>query len=61
MVILNEFETKNNNGSKIIKQYELNFEETDELRDYIKTINPLEITPIEAIAILDKIKKISNK
>ena len=29
----------------------------DELREYIKTINPLEITPIEAIVILDQIKK----
>ena len=60
--LLTEFESKNsNNGSKVIKQFELNLQETDELRDYIRTINPLEITPIEALTILDKIKKMSDK
>ena len=61
--LLEEFENKNNNnnGNKVIKQFELNFEENDELREYIRTINPLEVTPIEALAILDKIKKMSDK
>ena len=60
--LLEEFENKNNNnGSKVIKQFELNFEENDELREYIRTINPLEVTPIEALTILDKIKKMSDK
>ena len=59
--LLTEFENKNNNDVKVIKQFELNLEESDELRDYIKTINPLEITPIEALTILDKIKKLSDK
>ena len=61
--LLEEFENKNNNnnGNKVIKQFELNFEENDELREYIRTINPLEVTPIEALTILDKIKKMSDK
>ncbi len=46
--------------SKKVKQYELNLETNpDELREYIKNINPYEITPIEAINILDQIKKMS--
>ena len=38
-------------------QFQLDLDtKSDELRDYIKTINPLEVTPIEALVILDKIK-----
>ena len=33
----------------------------DELREFIKRINPYEVTPIEAIKLLDDIKKLSNK
>ncbi len=58
--LLTEFESKDNKDGKVIKQFELNLEETDDLREYIKTINPLEVTPIEALTILDKIKKMSD-
>ena len=60
--LLIEYENKDNKKSKKVKQFELTFEDnTDELREYIKTINPLEVTPIEALTILDKIKKMSDK
>ena len=51
------------NRGKKVKQLSLDFESEnkDELRDFIKDINPYEITPIEAINILDKIKNISSK
>ena len=59
--LLEEFESKNEKGEKRVKQLELNLvDESDELREYIKTINPLEVTPIEALTILDKIKKMSD-
>ena len=59
--LLEEFESKDRNKEKVVKQLELNFDnQTDELRDYIKTINPLEVTPIEALTILDKIKNMSD-
>ncbi len=59
--LLEEFESKKSGEEKVIKQFELNLEEeNDELREYIKTINPLEVTPIEALTILDKIKKMSD-
>ena len=46
---------------KKVKQYELDLNSsTDELREYIKTINPANVTPIEAINILDQIKKKSE-
>lgn len=55
LLLMYENETKK---SKKIKQFELELkEEKDELREYIKTINPLEITPLEALNILDEIKK----
>ena len=57
--LLDLYESKDKKKEKRVKQLELNFEsETkDELREYIKTINPYEVTPIEAINILDEIKK----
>jgi DNA mismatch repair protein MutS len=57
--LLDLYESKDKKKEKRVKQLELNFEsETkDELREYIKTINPYEVTPIEAINILDQIKK----
>ncbi len=59
--LLEEFENKDSKKERVVKQIEFNFDEqTDELRDYIKTINPLEVTPIEALTILDKIKKMSD-
>ena len=61
--LLNVYESKENKPGKKVKQLSLDFESEnkDELRDYIKNINPYEVTPIEAINILDKIKQLSNK
>ena len=57
--LLEYYESNDSKKEKRVKQLELSFEDnkTNELRDYIKTINPYEITPIEAINILDQIKK----
>ena len=58
--LLEVYESKETKDKKVT-QLSLNFDEkVDELREYIKTINPLEVTPIEAINILDQIKKKSN-
>ncbi len=55
--LLHQYENETKKEKKV-KQYELNIiEEKDELREFIKTINPLEITPLEALNILDEIKK----
>ena len=59
--LLSKFESKNNKEGKVIKQFELNLEENDQLKEYLRTINPLEVTPIEALTILDKIKKMSDE
>ena len=59
--LLSEFESKDNKEGKVIKQFELNLEENDQLKEYLRTINPLEVTPIEALTILDKIKKMSDE
>ena len=61
--LLDLYESNDKKKEKRVKQLELNFdgEKVDELREYIKTINPYEVTPIEAINILDKIKNLSNK
>ena len=59
--LLDMFENTDNKNNKKVKQYELDLNtEVDELREYIKTINPYEVTPIEAIQILDQIKKKSE-
>ncbi len=59
--LLNMFESNEDNTKKV-KQYSLELnDKVDELREYIKTINPLEVTPIEAINILDQIKKKSGE
>ena len=51
-----------NRPRKRVTQFQLDLNtKSDELRDYIKTINPLEVTPIEALIILDKIKKKSEE
>ena len=57
--LLNEYESTSNEN-KHIKQYELDLEieEEDKLRTYLKNINPLEVTPMEALKILDEIKKL---
>ena len=56
------YESTDSKKQKRVTQLSLSFEEEkkDELREYIKTINPYEITPIEAINILDEIKKKSK-
>ena len=55
------YENKDSGSTKTKRVQQLTFDfdsqTKDELREYIKTINPLEITPIEAIVILDQIKK----
>ena len=62
--LLKEYESKSINTSKtkIVKQYTLDLEEEkkDELREFIKGINVLNITPLEAINILDEIKRKSD-
>ncbi len=60
--LLDMFESNDKGSNKKVKQYELDLDiHEDELRNYIKTINPYEVTPIEAIQILDNIKKLSDK
>ena len=62
--LLKEYEEKDNNTTKtkIVKQYTLDLEEDkdDELREFIKGINVLNITPLEAINLLDEIKRKSD-
>lgn len=56
------YENKSNKREKKVKQFTLDLDtKTDTLREYIKTINPLEVTPIQAINILDEIKKKSEE
>ena len=60
--LLEEYENNDSKPHKKITQFQLDLNtKNDELRDYIKTINPLEVTPIEALVILDKIKKKSEE
>ncbi len=60
--LLEEYENNDSKPRKKITQFQLDLDtKSDELRDYIKTINPLEVTPIEALVILDKIKKKSEE
>lgn len=60
-VLLKDFEEEKNTNK--IEQIALSFEEkeVDELREYLKDINVLEITPLESLNILDKIKELSEK
>lgn len=62
--LLKEYESKSINTSKtkIVKQYTLDLEEEkkDELREFIKGINVLNITPLEAINLLDEIERKSD-
>ena len=57
--LLEIYEKRDNTKSKKVKQLELDFKENDnsELVDYIKSINVYETTPIDALNILDKLKK----
>ncbi|HPZ23641.1 MAG TPA: DNA mismatch repair protein MutS [Bacilli bacterium] len=61
--ILNLYETKSKKNSKeVVEQiaFDLTPKETNELDDYIKTIDPLNITPMEAMNILFKIKELEK-
>ena len=60
--LLEIYESKDRKESKTVTQFQLDFteEKEDKLREYLKTIDPLYVTPIEAINILDKLKKISK-
>ena len=58
--MLEVYESRSDSKSKKVKQLELDFsknESNSELSNYIKSINLYETTPIEAINILDKLKK----
>ena len=61
--LLEMYESKDKNQSKKVTQFQLDFEEEkeDKLREYLNTIDPLYITPIEAINILDRLKKMSKE
>jgi len=64
--ILKKYETgaKKNKGNVLIEQIAMDFSQSEgnnELEEYIKTIDPIKTTPMEAINILFKIKDISNK
>lgn len=60
--LLEEYESTTEKKPKVIKQFELSLDSNiDELREFIKTINPLEVTPIQAINLLDQIKKRSEE
>ena len=54
------YENKSNEKTHI-KQFELELKEPekDELREYLNNINPLEVTPMEALKILDELKKLN--
>ena len=64
--ILKKYEigAKKNKGNVLIEQIAMDFSQSEgnnELEEYIKTIDPIKTTPMEAINILFKIKDISNK
>lgn len=58
--LLNMYESESGD-KKHVKQFELDLkeEEKDELREFLKGINPLEVTPMEALKLLDEIKRMS--
>lgn len=61
--ILNTYEQEGkqnlNNPTQIA--FDLESEKVDELKEYVKEIDPLSVTPLEAINILYKIKELSKK
>ena len=60
--ILKEYEKKDKQEPTATQiEMDFDFKEKDELREFIKEINPLEVTPMEAIMLLDEIKKKSEK
>lgn len=62
--LLEMYESKDKKESKTVTQFCLDFTEEpkeDKLREYLDTIDPNYITPIEALNILDKLKKIEKE
>ena len=62
--LLEMYESKDKKESKTVTQFQLDFTEEpkeDKLREYLDTIDPNYITPIEALNILDKLKKIEKE
>lgn len=58
--LLETYESKSKTEKKHIKQFELDLEtpNKDPLREFLRNINPLEVTPMEALKLLDEMKKI---
>lgn len=58
--LLETYESTNKTEKKHIKQFELDLEtpNKDPLREFLRNINPLEVTPMEALKLLDEMKKI---
>lgn len=58
--LLETYESTSKTEKKHIKQFELDLEtpNKDPLRELLRNINPLEVTPMEALKLLDEMKKI---
>ena len=58
--LLSTYESTSKTEKKHIKQFELDLETPvkDPLREFLRNINPLEVTPMEALKLLDEMKKI---
>ena len=58
--LLETYENTSKTEKKHIKQFELDLEtpNKDPLREFLRNINPLEVTPMEALKLLDEMKKI---
>ena len=58
--LLETYESTSKTEKKHIKQFELDLEtpNQDPLREFLRNINPLEVTPMEALKLLDEMKKI---
>lgn len=58
--LLEIYESTSKTEKKHIKQFELDLEtpNKDPLREFLRNINPLEVTPMEALKLLDEMKKI---
>ena len=62
--LLEMYESKDKKESKTVTQFQLDFTEEpkeDKLREYLDTIDPKYITPIEELNILDKLKKLDKE
>ena len=58
--LLESYEKEPNSNKRHIKQISLDLDTpvTDPLREFLRNINPLEVTPMEALKLLDEMKKI---